>query len=166
MSAGMRCQFPTGGKQQDVRLGWLGLAEGHRRADGGPPTLLRSYGEAGFARSLARVVRLRCFAASVRQPSRGPWLAGLPAVARRRRAKAGGEEGIRTPGSLSASTVFKTAALNHSAISPILIGGGPCTPPGNLRSLALRSGCSADRQLPLLPAWQPALACAPLRLLC
>jgi hypothetical protein len=30
----------------------------------------------------------------------------------------GGEEGIRTPGSLSASTVFKTAALNHSATSP------------------------------------------------
>ena len=34
------------------------------------------------------------------------------------RAKAGGEEGIRTPGSLSTSTVFKTAALNHSATSP------------------------------------------------
>ena len=30
----------------------------------------------------------------------------------------GGEEGIRTPGSLSTSTVFKTAALNHSATSP------------------------------------------------
>jgi hypothetical protein len=29
-----------------------------------------------------------------------------------------GEEGIRTPGSLSTSTVFKTAALNHSATSP------------------------------------------------
>ena len=40
------------------------------------------------------------------------------AEARRRRAKAGGEEGIRTPGSLSTSTVFKTAALNHSATSP------------------------------------------------
>ena len=35
--------------------------------------------------------------------------------------KAGGEEGIRTPGSLSASTVFKTAALNHSAIPPFII---------------------------------------------
>ena len=34
------------------------------------------------------------------------------------RAKSGGEEGIRTPGSLSTSTVFKTAALNHSATSP------------------------------------------------
>jgi hypothetical protein len=32
--------------------------------------------------------------------------------------KVGGEEGIRTPGSLPASTVFKTAALNHSATSP------------------------------------------------
>src|SRR4051812_6671011 len=31
----------------------------------------------------------------------------------------GGEEGIRTPGTLSSSTVFKTAALNHSATSPI-----------------------------------------------
>ncbi len=30
----------------------------------------------------------------------------------------GGERGIRTPGTLSDSTVFKTAALNHSAISP------------------------------------------------
>ncbi len=30
----------------------------------------------------------------------------------------GGERGIRTPGSLSTSTVFKTAALNRSAISP------------------------------------------------
>ena len=32
--------------------------------------------------------------------------------------RCGGEEGIRTPGSLSTSTVFKTAALNHSATSP------------------------------------------------
>ena len=30
----------------------------------------------------------------------------------------GGERGIRTPGTLSGSTVFKTAAFNHSAISP------------------------------------------------
>ena len=30
----------------------------------------------------------------------------------------GGERGIRTPGPLSEPTVFKTAALNHSAISP------------------------------------------------
>src|SRR5437868_4116082 len=30
----------------------------------------------------------------------------------------GGERGIRTPGTLPGSTVFKTAALNHSAISP------------------------------------------------
>src|SRR5262249_25643176 len=30
----------------------------------------------------------------------------------------GGERGIRTPGPLSKPTVFKTAALNHSAISP------------------------------------------------
>src|SRR5688572_15920177 len=37
---------------------------------------------------------------------------------RSRRAGGGGERGIRTPGTLSGSTVFKTAALNHSAISP------------------------------------------------
>ena len=64
---------------------------------------------------------------------------GLPTVARARwqaGAKVGGERGIRTPGSLSTSTVFKTAALNHSAISPFIIGGGPCTPPGK-PSLAL-----------------------------
>ena len=29
-----------------------------------------------------------------------------------------GEGGIRTPGSLAATTVFKTAAFNHSATSP------------------------------------------------
>ena len=57
----------------------------------------------------------------------------------------GGERGIRTPGSLSTSTVFKTAALNHSAISPSFIGGGPCTPPG-APSLALRSGRHSYRR--------------------
>ena len=30
----------------------------------------------------------------------------------------GGERGIRTPGTLASSTVFKTAAFDHSAISP------------------------------------------------
>lgn len=32
----------------------------------------------------------------------------------------GGERGIRTPGVRKDSTVFKTAAFNHSAISPFL----------------------------------------------
>jgi hypothetical protein len=41
--------------------------------------------------------------------------------------KSGGETGIRTPGTLSRSTVFKTAAFDHSATSP------------------LRSGVSAER---------------------
>ena len=36
----------------------------------------------------------------------------------RRGHEAGGGRGIRTPGTLSGSTVFKTAALNHSAIPP------------------------------------------------
>ena len=31
----------------------------------------------------------------------------------------GGETGIRTPGTLSRSTVFKTAAFDHSATSPL-----------------------------------------------
>ena len=30
----------------------------------------------------------------------------------------GGEEGIRTPGTREGSTVFKTAAIDHSATSP------------------------------------------------
>ena len=30
----------------------------------------------------------------------------------------GGEGGIRTPGGLASSTVFKTAAIDHSATSP------------------------------------------------
>ena len=32
--------------------------------------------------------------------------------------RCGGERGIRTPGTLASSTVFKTAAFDHSAISP------------------------------------------------
>ena len=49
-----------------------------------------------------------------------------------RLAKDGGEEGIRTPGSLPTSAVFKTAALNHSATSPWMDpfdrrDGGPAT---------------------------------------
>lgn len=34
----------------------------------------------------------------------------------------GGETGIRTPGTLSRSTVFKTAAFDHSATSPLRCG--------------------------------------------
>ena len=33
-------------------------------------------------------------------------------------AKDGGERGIRTPGTLTGSVVFKTTAIDHSAISP------------------------------------------------
>ena len=53
-----------------------------------------------------------------RQPS--PVSARLPTVAHRRRAKAGGEGGIRTPDTLSGTAVFKTAAINHSATSPLI----------------------------------------------
>jgi hypothetical protein len=34
----------------------------------------------------------------------------------------GGERGIRTPEELAPLTVFKTAAFDHSAISPRLLG--------------------------------------------
>jgi hypothetical protein len=33
----------------------------------------------------------------------------------------GGEGGIRTPGTLSGTPVFKTGAINHSATSPNLL---------------------------------------------
>jgi hypothetical protein len=36
----------------------------------------------------------------------------------RSRAKDGGERGIRTPGTVSGTVVFKTTAIDHSAISP------------------------------------------------
>ncbi len=36
----------------------------------------------------------------------------------------GGGRGIRTPGPVG-STVFKTAALNHSAIPPVHVGPNP-----------------------------------------
>jgi hypothetical protein len=52
---------------------------------------------------------------------------------RRARAKAGGEGGIRTPGTVPGSVVFKTTAIDHSATSPFMIGGDPCTPPSSLR---------------------------------
>ncbi len=45
---------------------------------------------------------------------------------------AGGGRGIRTPGTVPRTAVFKTAALNHSAIPPCLNDGDPCTPPGSL----------------------------------
>jgi hypothetical protein len=32
----------------------------------------------------------------------------------------GGEGGIRTPGTLSGTPVFKTGAINHSATSPLV----------------------------------------------
>jgi hypothetical protein len=49
--------------------------------------------------------------------------------------KAGGERGIRTPGTLPGTVVFKTTAIDHSAISPFI-----------------------DRRGPLHPAWRPSLA--------
>ena len=48
----------------------------------------------------------------------------------------GGESGIRTHGGITTTAVFKTAALNHSAISPLFCVGSfapgflPCAPAG------------------------------------
>src|SRR5688572_30867240 len=39
----------------------------------------------------------------------------------RRPERSGGEEGIRTPGAREGSTVFKTAAIDHSATSPVFL---------------------------------------------
>ena len=53
------------------------------------------------------------------RPIRPLWhlsLRGLTKLSSCRRC--GGERGIRTPGTLASSTVFKTAAFDHSAISP------------------------------------------------
>src|SRR5688572_11094873 len=44
------------------------------------------------------------------------FLAGHPSHGSR--AKVGGGRGIRTPDTLSGTTVFKTVAINHSAIPP------------------------------------------------
>src|SRR5262245_45846496 len=75
-----------------------------------------------------------------------------------------GERGIRTPGTLPGTVVFKTTAIDHSAISPFIyrrgplhpawrsplrvapfrsrgsIGGDPSTPPGDLHYASLHSG--------------------------
>src|SRR5215203_2089818 len=69
----------------------------------------------------------------------------------------GGERGIRTPGTVSSTAVFKTAALNHSAISPILIAGGPCTPAGALHCARAPFRALIDRRGPLHPGWRASL---------
>jgi hypothetical protein len=38
----------------------------------------------------------------------------------------GGEGGIRTPGTLSGTPVFKTGAINHSATSPVYRAASIC----------------------------------------
>ncbi len=54
------------------------------------------------------------FTVAVPEPSAW-WLVGLALLV----VVSGGGRGIRTPGGLSTTAVFKTAALNHSAIPPI-----------------------------------------------
>ena len=81
------------------------------------------------------------------------------------RAEVGGERGIRTPGTVSRTAVFKTACFNHSHISPFIYRRGPLHPawraslalaPFRARSLSYRRG-------PLHPAWRASLALAPFR---
>ena len=48
----------------------------------------------------------------------GPAFAGFLGTNPRPRASSGGGGGIRTPGALSGTVVFKTTALNHSATPP------------------------------------------------
>ena len=93
-----------------------------------------------------RSLRSRATADSLRRRPK----AGLPAVARggapaiRTRAKAGGEGGIRTPGRVSRTPVFKTGAINHSATSPLRL-----PPSGGLRrtSCCARSGRAQDARI-------------------
>ena len=117
----------------------VGMVSAERRADGAGdarswsrrkrPTPRASTRRGWKDSTNARGSRSRCPGAASapahnpaeRGPSRPPSRtrsarrSGAPSA---RQAMVGGEEGIRTPGSLPASTVFKTAALNHSATSP------------------------------------------------
>ena len=55
---------------------------------------------------------------------------------RNRSAMVCGERGIRTPGPVARTTVFKTAAIDHSAISPLTLPG--CRPPKHRSPLRSR----------------------------
>ena len=50
------------------------------------------------------------------------WLASRSCERSERLAKVGGGRGIRTPGAVSRTAVFKTACFNHSHIPPGTIG--------------------------------------------
>ncbi len=64
-----------------------------------------------------------------------------------------GERGIRTPGPVARTTVFKTAAIDHSAISPLTLPG--CRPRKNEvlagATTKIVSGCKYNVFLYSLP---------------
>src|SRR4051794_11631008 len=88
------------GRRESITCSRLrGYAASARQA---PRARLRRFGETAFAHLFGRgQERIACLA-----------------EARRRRARAGGEVGIRTLDSLTTITVFETAAFDHSATSP------------------------------------------------
>jgi hypothetical protein len=71
------------------------------------------------------LLRATPFACGCARCRLGSLRGGLPPVARRagalarRRAKGGGEGGIRTPGTVTRAVVFKTTAIDRSATSPL-----------------------------------------------
>src|SRR3970040_1937303 len=56
----------------------------------------------------------------------------------------GGESGIRTHGRFDPSPVFKTGALNRSAISPKLAAAAPCGAAAHSRTRLDDAGADAD----------------------
>jgi len=84
---------------------------------------------------------------------------GLPSRSsrRRRELKAGGGRGIRTPGTLPGTAVFKTATIDHSVIPPILRGAPPHTP---ARALA---GTPSPRSAPSRPRRARSVSQRPIR---
>ena len=63
-------------------------------------------------------LRRASFAATVHRASENRMSAKMAVPSEARRAKDGGEGGIRTPGTVAGPAVFKTAAIDHSATSP------------------------------------------------
>src|SRR6185295_10550615 len=65
-------------------------------------------------------------------------------------AKVGGGRGIRTPDTLSGTTVFKTAAINHSAIPPKSARRRKCNPTGSRqpRQAMTQKGTPRVRRVP------------------
>jgi hypothetical protein len=54
----------------------------------------------------------------MRMSEQDKWICDEAVITVRLMQETGGEGGIRTPGTLSGTPVFKTGAINHSATSP------------------------------------------------